>query len=315
MMLRYYELLHDGVLNMTPEIKVVRETPVMALIDADGSLGHAVSVRAMDLAITKAREMGIGGAGVRDSNHFGAAGVYALRAARTGLIGLSTTNAWTRTVAPTRARIGVFGTNPVAIAAPARRNRPFVLDMATSTVSVGKVNVRWLNDQPIPEGWILDEEGGSISDAARAREYIYKREEGGLTPLGGTAGLSSYKGYGLAALVEILAGTLVGGTFTGISRGERNEKGRFNIGHFFMAIDPGAFRESGAFEADLDEMIDVLHGTEPVDPSEPVLVAGDPEWAHMAEREVNGIPIPERLVEGLRVIAEDCGAEFVLDQG
>ncbi|MBI4182878.1 MAG: Ldh family oxidoreductase [Proteobacteria bacterium] len=313
MLPRYYELLREGVINMRPAIRLVREGPVTGLLDADGAIGHPVSLRAVDLAIDKARAAGVGVVGVVDSNHFGAAGVYALRAARAGMVGLATTNAWARAVVPTRARVPMFGTNPIALAAPAREHLPFVLDMATSTVAVGKINLCWYNDRPVPDGWVLDEDGRSIADPARAREYIYQREEGGLTPLGGTPALSSHKGYGLAAAVEILAGTLVGATYIGVSRGRRSAKGRYNIGHLFMAIDPGAFREAGAFEADLDAMIDALHRTPPLEAGEPVLVAGDPEWTSTAERERSGIPIPRRLAERIRWVAGDCGAAYVLE--
>ncbi len=305
MMPLYSQLRADGKMIVNPDIRVLRESPVTGLIDGGGGLGHAPSVRAMELAIAKAKVAGIGAVGVYNSNHYGAAGIYALRAAEQGLIGLTTTNVWKASVVPTRSAAAMFGTNPIAFAAPARRNPPFVLDMATSTVAIGKLTVAWLNEKPIPEGWAVDDHGRPTIDPETALKHRL------LTPLGGTPLMSSHKGYGLGAMVEILSAMLPGAFYAPTRATRHPEASRFNIGHFFLALDPAAFREPGAFEDDVDDMIDALRQAPPVDPGEPVLVPGDPELAQRSRRLSDGVPIPERLAEQVRDIAAAAGAPFL----
>jgi LDH2 family malate/lactate/ureidoglycolate dehydrogenase len=261
---------------------------------------------AIDLAIDKARAHGLGAVAVRNSNHYGAAGIYALRAAERGLIGLAMTNVWKPSVVPTRSAEAMFGTNPIAFAAPAKRNPPFVLDMATSTVAIGKLTIAWLNDKPIPEGWAVDDHGRPIRAAAVALKHRL------LTPLGGVPRMSSHKGYGLAAMVEILCAMLPGAFYAATRPARHPEAHLYNIGHFFLAMDPAAFRPAGEFEDDLDDMVDALHRARPVDPAEPVLVPGDPEVAAKRERASEGIPVPERLAEQIRDIARAANAPFLL---
>jgi LDH2 family malate/lactate/ureidoglycolate dehydrogenase len=293
----------------------VRETPVTALIDADAGLGHPAAVMGMKLAIDKALAASVGIVCVRNSHHFGAAGYYAALAPKRGLIGLVTSGTRTISTVPTRSSIPLLGTNPIAFAAPTRRNRPFLLDMATATVAANKVKVYDLNNKPIPAGWVVDEHGASVTDAAKGVQIIHERsmeEGGGLTPLGGVPEMSSHKGYGLGMLAHILGATLSGASFSPIRVKTQQTKDPDNLGHFFMALDPKAFRDEGEFENDLDAAIDVLHHAPPVDPDAPVLVHGDPEAATRERRLREGIPIPRKLADQIRAICERCGAPFVL---
>ncbi len=299
--------------NFRARPKIVRETPVTALVDAGTGIGHPAGVMGMELACKKALAMGVGVVSVFNSHHFGPLGYYAAIAPRHGLIGMVTSSTRIPVVAPTRGSMPLLGTNPLAFAAPARRNRPFLLDMATSTVAVNKVNVYDLNHKPLPPGWVLDEHGEIIRDAALAMDYIRNRHTGGITPLGGTALMSGYKGYGLGMMVQILASTLSGGSFSPIRNKTQKTNEPDNIGHFFLAIDPKAFRPEGAFEDDLDAAIDVLHGTPPTDPAEPVLVAGDPEALSREKRSREGIPIPPTLAARIRAICERCGIRYILE--
>lgn len=314
MLIGYEERRNTGRLNMAPQLQVVRESPVTALLDADGGLGHHPSLVAMDMAVAKAKRMGVALVAVRNSNHYGAAGAYALRAAEAGLIGITGTGSRTRCVVPTRSRDAMFATNPIAFAAPTRRNRPFVLDMATSTVAVGKVNLCWLNDRPVPAGWVVDEHGRPVTDAELAKRYCQRLVEGGVTPLGGMPEMASHKGYGLAAMIEILSTQLSGGIYCATAADDPRAKASpyDHLGHFFIALDPKAFRPDGEFEDDLDEMIDALRAAPPVDPAKPVLVAGDPEWANYDRRLTEGIPMPVKLVEHVRGIAQRAGVAFEL---
>jgi LDH2 family malate/lactate/ureidoglycolate dehydrogenase len=313
MLMDYEASKQKGKLNLKAKPRITRQNAVTAVIDADAGLGHPASVMAMNLAIDKAKQMGVGVVTVFNSHHFGAAGYYAALAAQAGLVGMVTSATRTMAVVPTRAKRGLLGTNPIAFAAPARRNVPFLLDMATASVANGKIKVYDLNDKPIPAGWVLDENGAPVTNAGEAFKRIYDGQQGGLTPLGGTAEMSSHKGYGLALMAHILGGTLSGASFSPIRVRTQNPSDPDRLGHFFMAIDPKAFRPDGAFEDDLDAVIDVLHETPPVDPAKPVLVPGDPEVASRAKRLREGIPLPDSLLGKIRAICERSGVQFILN--
>ncbi|HZP36006.1 MAG TPA: Ldh family oxidoreductase [Methylomirabilota bacterium] len=301
-----------GRLNMRPQWKTVRDRPSMARIDADRSLGHPVSAYAMNLAVDKCRATGVGVVAVFNSHHFGAAGCYARIAADRGVVGMVTSATRGVTLVPTFAAEPIMGTNPLAFSAPARRNAPFLLDMATTTVAAGKVKVHKLNHKPVPRGWVVDGEGRPVTDETAAFSHVFERPDGGITPLGGTRELGGHKGYGLAVMVHILAGTLAGASFSPLRNRTQRDSDPHDIGHFFMALDPAAFRDAGEFEADLDDVIDVLHGAKRADPAQPVLVAGDPERLTRAERLEQGVPIPDDLMEQLRAVAERAGVPLVL---
>jgi len=308
----YDQEFRNGRLNMRPVFKTVREAPAIALIDADASLGHPVSAHAMNLAVDKCRQTGVAVVSVFNSHHFGAAGCYSKIAADRGVIGMVTSGTRGVTMVPTFAAEPVMGTNPIAFAAPARRNPPFQLDMATTTVAAGKVKVYKLNHRPLPSGWVVDGAGASVTEEAEAFRYVFERPEGGITPLGGTREAGSHKGYGLAVMVHILGAVLSGGSFSPLRNRTQKPSDPHNIGHFFLAIDPRAFRDEGAFEDDLDQVIDVLHGAKRADAAQPVLVAGDPEMATRQERLEAGVPIPDDLMAQLRGVADRAGVPFVL---
>ena len=314
MLMMYEELRLSGALKLQARPAVVRDKGCTALLDGGASLGHPVSSMAMNLAVDKALAHGVGVVGVRNSHHFGAAGVYARIASSRQMLGMVTSATRTVAMVPTRGSAPVLGTNPLAFAAPAARNRPFVLDMATTTVAAGKVKVYHLNDKPMPEGWVVDDAGQPVVDPHQGMDYVFKRPDGGLTPLGGTRELGSHKGYGLAMMVHILGGTLTGGSFSPIRNRSRKQGDPDNIGHFFLALDPRFFREEGEFQNDMDEAIDVMHQTPCANPEEPVLVAGDPEAMAREERLRDGIPIPSRLEQHIREICVRCGAGYVLQE-
>ena len=312
MLMDYEAYKNQKRLNVKAQPRVVKDGPVTAMIDADAGLGHPASVMAMQLAVGKAKAMGAGIVTVVNSHHFGAAGYYAAIASKAGMLGMVTSATRTVAVVPTRARVGVLGTNPIAFAAPAKRNAPFLLDMATSSVANNKIKVHELNGRPIPPGWVLDEAGAPVTDAAEAMKRIYETRQGGVTPLGGTPEMASHKGYGLALMVHILGGALSGASFSPIRLKTQQATDPDRLGHFFMAIDPQAFRAEGEFESDLDDVIDVLHATPAIDPAKPVLVPGDPEAASRARRLKDGIPVPESLRTKVRAICERSGVPFLL---
>jgi LDH2 family malate/lactate/ureidoglycolate dehydrogenase len=302
-MLRYYHReVVAGSLTMTPAVAVVRESETTALVDGGGGLGHVPADRAMKLAIAKCRVTGVGAVAVRHSGHYGAAGAYVSMAAASGFIGIATTTTREPALVPTLGREAKLGTNPIAFAAPAARNPPFVLDMATSTASLGAITMAWRRGRSIPDGWALDARGRSVTSGRVAAEG--RR----LTPLGSSRAMGSHKGYGLAVMVEILSSILPGARPHGPNTGASG-----SVGHFCLALDPGRFRDAGEFTAALDLLIDSLRACPPRDPREPVLVAGDPEHAAYVERRRSGIPLSRSVVEDIRAVARASGAPFLLE--
>ena len=302
----YYLRWQNNMITMDAAVTVVRDGPVTALLDAGGGLGYVPAVRAMTMAIEKAKAHGLAAVSVANSAHYGAAGYYTRMAAHEGLIGFATTNTSGGRVVPTFAAEGRLGTNPIAFAAPARRHPAFDLDMATSTVASGKIRNKAVEGLPLPLGWAVDKDGRPTTDSSTYWEGTL------MTPLGGTPENASYKGYGLAAMVEILSAALCGASLVTSGNHGKRTPGSMEIGHFFLAIDPTAFRPAGAFEDTVDELIDSLHATDPADPAQPVMVAGEPQLRIAAEREKSGIPIPPGLRERIAELAEETGAAFLL---
>jgi LDH2 family malate/lactate/ureidoglycolate dehydrogenase len=292
MLLHYSRGVESGTIDPRAEPEVVRDEGATAVVDGGGGLGHVPAELAMRLAVERAREHGLAAVAVRNSAHFGAAGSYASIATDAGLIGLVTTSVERPAVVPTRGAAARLGTNALALAAPGENGPPFLLDMATSTVSHGRIAVAWRRGRRIPRGWAVDARGRAVTNARAAMEG--RR----LTPLGSSPALGSHKGYGLATAVELLSAVLPASERTG---------------HLFLALDPSRFRK--AFGTGADELTDSLRATEPLDPSRPVLVAGDPERAESERRRAHGIPLPRATVEDIRAVTRAAGVPFILRSG
>lgn len=313
MLMAYDDYRLKGKLDLRARPRVVRENAVTARIDAGAGLGHPAAVMAMRLACDKAQALGVGAVSVFNSHHFGPTGYYAALAPARGLLGLVTSSTHAINVVPTRGAVPVLGTNPIAFAAPAGRHRPFLLDIATSTVAGNKVRIHHLRNKALPPGWLLDENGRPVTDPALAMDYMKNRDVGGITPLGGTPEMGSHKGYGLSMMAQILGATLGGGSFSPVRERTQPESMPNNIGHFFLALDPQAFRDAGEFAGDMDTLIDELHAATPADPAAPVLVAGDPEAIARETRLRDGIPIAPALAAQLREVCARCGVSYVMN--
>ena len=307
-MLTEYDMRRKaGRLNLNAMPKVLRQTPVSALIDGDGGMGHPAFRLAADLAIEKAKAIGVGVVVVRNSSHFGALGYYTELAAQQGLIGLATTSVSGIVVAPTGGKQARLGTDPISFAAPSADGRTFLLDMATTTVAKGKVRNKSNEGAPCPPGWVLDAQGRPSTDP----DDVIKGQ-GFMTSLGGSREGANHKGFGLSAMVNVLSSCLAGSTLITDPMHLKQPWGQ-DIAHFFMALNPTLFGEPGEFEQSVASFTNTLRDTAPADPDLPVQVAGDPERAVLEKRRLEGIPILPGLREKLMRIAAEANAPWVLD--
>jgi LDH2 family malate/lactate/ureidoglycolate dehydrogenase len=301
----YLGRLGAGATATEGEPRVVTSSDATALVDGGNLMGHPIAEFAMDEAIERARSCGVGWVAVRNSNHFGIAGYYARLAADLGLIGLTGTNAGPR-VAPAGANEPFLGTNPFAVAVPTSRPPALVVDMATSAVATGKLELAMRDGRSIPEGWGVDRHGHPTTDATALGSG------GWLLPLGSFRHLSSHKGFALGLLVEVFSGLLAGGPYgPGVQNlvftsGDRPAR----VGHFLAAVDPARFGDARSFTDAVSAMLDDLHGLAPSDPELPVTTPGEPEWRCERERRRNGIPLGGEVLKSLTRIAGNLSLEF-----
>ncbi len=306
---RYVDAMRVGVINARPTEVVVAESAVTATLDAGAGLGPPVSSRAMQLAIRKAQALGAGFVSVRNSNHHGIAGYYAMMALPHDCVGLVMTNASTK-VAPTFARQAVLGTNPISIAAPAGRRDAFVLDMATSAVALGKVEIADQLGRDIPSGWAIDPEGKPATDSHRALDELRRGVGGGLLPLGGQGETTGgHKGYGLAVAVEVFTALLSGAAFASTTYPRSADGAHLpaNLGHFFGAWRIDAFRPVDEFKAAMDEMQALLVNAPKSEGQPRIYVHGDKERAAAEENTRLGVRVNDRVAAELEGVARELG--------
>jgi len=300
----YGSRILKGTVNPLSPVTVIKETPTTLAIDGGSGLGMVVAKGAMLRCIEKAEQSGLAMVTVRNSNHYGIAGYYAMMALPHDMIGISFTNAQPL-VAPTYGRTAILGTNPIAVAAPANQERPFVLDMATSIVPIGRVAVYEKEGREVPMGWGVDGSGQVTSNPTA----IIKG--GALMPLGGTDLMRGYKGYGLALLVDIFSGVLSGAAF-GSNVGRPGQARGSNVGHFFAAVKIEAFRPLQEFKTDLDELIHQMKDAPKAAGQERIYVHGEKEF-ELAERyEREGVPLIEEVAQSLKEAGHSIGVEFDL---
>ncbi|HKX51425.1 MAG TPA: Ldh family oxidoreductase [Candidatus Binatia bacterium] len=295
----YVKWLRDGEMSAAPKIHIVSDAGSSALLDGDRGIGMVIGHRAMELAIEKAKVCGVGMVGVCNSRHFGMSAYYAMQALPHDMIGIAMTNAG-RQVVPTFGSEARFGTNPICFAAPAQKELPFVIDMATTTAAAGKLEVATRRGASIPLGWALDEKAQPTTDPRIAQKARL------LLPLGGTREGGSHKGYGLAILVEILSGVLTG-TVTALNQ---NQDPR---GHFFAAIKIDAFRPVNDFKNDMDRLINELKSTRHIEGQERVYVAGEIEFETAKRRAEKGIPLLGSVIKGLRDVGQQLDIAYDLE--
>jgi len=305
----YFEMLELGRINPKPKIKIIREKSSVATVDGDNGLGLVVGPKANEIAMDKAEKHGSGWVSVCNTNHFGIAGYYPLKALERDLIGWAMTNS-TKLVAPLWGAERMLGTNPIAIAFPGYKEPPIVIDMATSAVAYGKIEIALRKNESVAKGWIIDKNG---RDTTNPQAMI---DGGAQLPLGSDREMGGHKGYGLASMVDILCCVLSGANWGPFAppfalRQEIPERsvGK-GIGHFFGAMQIDGFIDKHEFKKQIDDWIRVFRFTKPAPGTSGPLIPGDPEREAEATRSREGIPLIKPVVDDLLDISQKTGVPF-----
>jgi LDH2 family malate/lactate/ureidoglycolate dehydrogenase len=305
----YVRLWNKKRVNSNPNIRVVHESPSTAVVDGDSGLGLVVAPRAMEIAISKAREVGTGWVAVKNSNHFGIAGYHAMMALQHDMIGMAMTNA-SPLVAPTFSIERLLGTNPIAVAIPADKQPPFVADFATTTAANGKLEILQRKNAEAPLGWVQTRNGKPSTDPNETRMG------GALIPLGSDREHGSHKGFCLGAWVDIFSSVLSGANygpwvppFVSFLDPPSNPVGE-GIGHFLGAMRVDAFRPANEFKSHIDNWISRFRSAKTIEGQECVLIPGDPEREMEDVRRKDGIPVNPKVEEDLRELAASFGLNF-----
>ncbi|GLR45257.1 dehydrogenase [Mesorhizobium amorphae] len=296
----YIDCVKAGDIVPGAEWTTVRETPTTAVIDGHWGFGFHVNTKAMALAIEKAKTANVAACTVFRQSHVGRLAAYSLMAASAGMIGLAVADSGSlrKYVAPFGGREARLGTNPISIAVPSNLKAPFLLDMATSAVAAGKLELAIARGEEIPKGWLIDIVGRPTTDP---RDY---RKGGVLLPFGGTEG---YKGSGLAAIVELLCGQLTG------SGGGVEPSGRENFGCFMAVFNVAAFRPLNEFKQEVADFARYLKSARPLEGSSGVFYPGEIGYLREQERTANGIEVDHVTWEKLRTLACNYGLAGELD--
>ena len=301
-MMYYHQNIKSGSVNVRAMPEIVRETPVSALIDGHFAMGQLAASFAMETAISKAKETGVGIVAVRNSSHFGIAGYYTLMAEKEGLASFSMTNTGPIMV-PTFGREMMLGTNPLAFCMPAEPV-PFWFDASTTVVTLGKVEVYAKRERTMPEGWTVGADGRSCTDAAKMNASILSGGKGGILPLGGEGEmLGGHKGYGLGVMVEALTGVLAQGLVCPEMSGAHGD----HTSHFFLAFDPAMFGDASDIRARMSAYLTMLRESEKAEGCARIYTAGEKAYEARAQRMEKGVPVEENTLRELDVIAQELG--------
>lgn len=305
----YLRLIEKGRINPRPSMTVIRETPGTATLDADGAIGLVSAPHAMKIAMEKAEKVGSGWVAIQHSNHFGIAAHHAMMAVEKDMIGFAVTNA-SPLVTPANGAERMLGTNPICIAVPAGEEPPFVLDMATSAASNGKLEIAERKGVPVPQGWLIQNNGEPSVNPSELKSG------GMLLTLGSDMEHGSYKGYGLSAFVDIFSGVLSGASFgpwappfVSFLDPLPDQPGK-GLGHFVGAWRADAFRDLDEFKSSMDIWIRRFRNTKPASPDVPVQIPGDQERISAEHRRTNGIPLNQKVIEDLKQIADNLRIPF-----
>lgn len=289
---QYVKQIQSGAVNPRPNIRIVEERPGTALLDGDNALGHLVMKRATELAIEKARHCGVAWAGTHHSNHAGPAQLYPRMAAAQDMIGLYFCVGNANLLPPWGGTEVLLSTNPIAIAVPGSRHPSVCLDMATTNTAFGKIRLKAQRGEPMPEGWMIDREGKPLTDPKRA-------SEGFLLPIGGP------KGYGLALMIGLMAGTLNGAAFArDVVDYTVDSKTPSNTGQSIVAVNIAAFADVPSFKKQVDEVWDVMKSSPTLPGVDEVRLPGERSEEIYRQRMAHGVPLSETQRKALDDVAD-----------
>lgn len=292
----YIDRIDAGILNPVTKIDVLKDDQTTAVLDGNNGMGHVVGKAAMDMAIEKAKEFGMGMVAVRNSTHYGIAGYFATMATDAGMIGITGTNA-RPSIAPTFGVENMMGTNPLTFGIPTDEEFPFILDCATSVSQRGKIEVYGRVGKDLPSGWVIGNDGKTRTDTAQILIDLTKGKAA-LAPLGGLGEITGgYKGFGYAMVVEILSAALQDGSYLKALNGfdEKGNKIPYPLGHFFMAIDPERFMGLETFKRVAGNICRDIRNSEKAPGEERIYTAGEKEHIAWEYRKVHGCPVPDSL--------------------
>jgi L-2-hydroxycarboxylate dehydrogenase (NAD+) len=289
---QYVTQIETGGVNARPNIRVINDRPGTALLDGDNGLGHLVMKRAAELAIEKARLTGIGWVGTQHSNHAGPAHLYARMPMQHDMVGLYFCVGNANLLPPWGGTEVLLSTNPIAIAVPGLRHPAIVLDMATTNTALGKIRLKAQRNEPIPEGWMIDRQGQPLTDPKRA-------SEGFLVPVGGP------KGYGLALMFGLLAGTLNGAAFgRDVVNYTKDSKTASNTGQAIVALDIAGFADVEVFKRKVDDVWEMMKSSPTLPGFDEVRLPGERSGKLYEERVASGVPIGPELRKVLDELAD-----------
>lgn len=302
----YYERIKKGLQLPVTHLTVVKDTFTTAVMDGGNGMGMVVGYHAMQMAIEKARLYGLGAVAVRNSSHYGVAGYYPMLAVKEGMVGLSVTNAHPST-APTFGVRPMLGTNPIAIGAPTDEAFPFLFDAATSIAPRGKIEIAARANKPIPDGWVIGQDGQAVTESAHLIEQM-NQGTAALLPVGGMGELfGGHKGYGLAAMVEIFSAAFQNGTYLwGLIDTDAQGKSQFlRIGHFFLAIDVEHFISLADFKQITGNIMRELRGSPRVPDQSRIYTAGEKEYANTQRVQLEGVEITPGVQKALQTLQQE----------
>ena len=307
----YIDRIVKGTLKPVTEVEIVKETPTTVVIDAHDGMGMVASHKMMTMLIEKAKTYGMAGGAIRNSTHYGIAGYWATMASKEGLIGITGTNA-RPSIAPTFGVENMMGTNPLTFAIPTDEDFPFVLDCATSIVQRGKIEYYAREGKPTPAGMVVSENGEALTDSEQILQMLVDGTAA-LAPLGGIGDeMCGYKGYGYAAVVEILSAALSAGPFmkalTGVSADGKPQM--YHLGHFFFVVNPEFFMGLEEFKRTSGEICRALRSSKKAPGYDRIYTAGEKEWLVWQERRDKGVPVGEAVQKEILAVRDKLGLDY-----
>ena len=296
----YIDRIVKGTLKPVTEIEILKETPTTVVMDAHDGMGMVASHKMMTMLLEKAKKNGMAGGAIKNSTHYGIAGYWSGMAAKEGMIGLTGTNA-RPSIAPTYGVENMMGTNPLTFSLPTDEEFPFCIDCATSTVQRGKIEYYAREGKETPAGMVIARDGSEMTDSEAILQALVDGKAA-LAPLGGAGDkMCGYKGYGYAAVVEILSAALSGGQFmkalTGVA--PNGDPQMYHLGHFFFVIDPDAFMGRETFKKTAGDICRALRASQKAPGQERIFTAGEKEYLTWLDRKDKGVPVGEAVQKEL----------------